>query len=48
MPTPTFDGDPEDAPLWAGLSVDEVNDIRPAGQIVHDLVRETEEALAAS
>jgi NAD(P)H-dependent flavin oxidoreductase YrpB (nitropropane dioxygenase family) len=46
MPTPTFDGDPEDAPLWAGLSVDQVNDIRPAGQIVRDLVRETEEALA--
>jgi len=46
MAVPTFDGDPEDAPLWAGLSVDQVNDIRPAGQIVRDLVRETEEAFA--
>ncbi|OLC10959.1 MAG: hypothetical protein AUH39_00710 [Chloroflexi bacterium 13_1_40CM_67_9] len=46
LPTPTFDGDPEDAPLWAGVSVDQVNDIRPAGDIVRDLLRETEEALA--
>jgi NAD(P)H-dependent flavin oxidoreductase YrpB (nitropropane dioxygenase family) len=46
MPVPTFDGDPEDAPMWAGLSIDRVNDVRPAGQIVRDLVRETEEALA--
>lgn len=46
MPVPTFDGDPEDAPMWAGLSIDRVNDVRPAGDIVRDLVRETEEALA--
>lgn len=43
---PDFDGDIEYAPLWAGTSVDVVNDIKPAGQIVRDLVRETEAALA--
>ncbi|HEV8535232.1 MAG TPA: nitronate monooxygenase [Candidatus Limnocylindria bacterium] len=48
MAVPTFDGDPEDAPIWAGLSVDQVNDIRPAGQIVRDLVHEAEEALGRS
>ena len=30
-----------------GRSVSEVNDIKPAGEIVRDLVREAEEALAA-
>jgi NAD(P)H-dependent flavin oxidoreductase YrpB (nitropropane dioxygenase family) len=45
MLVPTFDGDPDDGPLWAGLTVDAVNDIKPAGEIVHDLVRETEAAL---
>jgi nitronate monooxygenase len=45
MPTPTFDGDPEDAPMWAGLSIDAVRDVKPAGDIVRDLVRETEAAL---
>lgn len=46
MLVPTFDGDPEDYVMWAGLSVERVNDIKPAGEIVRDLVRETEEALA--
>lgn len=46
MLVPTFDGDPDDGPLWAGLTVDVVNDIKPAGEIVHDLVRETEAALS--
>ncbi len=46
MLVPTFDGDPEDFVMWAGLSVDRVNDLKPAGDIVRDLVRETEEALA--
>jgi len=45
MPVPTFDGDPEDGPFWAGLTVDVVNDIKPAGEIVRDLVREAEAAL---
>jgi nitronate monooxygenase len=47
MPIPGFQGDIEYAPLWAGTSVGEVNDIKPAGEIVRDLVREAEEALAA-
>jgi NAD(P)H-dependent flavin oxidoreductase YrpB (nitropropane dioxygenase family) len=46
MLIPAFDGDPEDVVMWVGLSVDSVNDVKPAGQIVRDLVRETEEALA--
>ena len=44
---PGFNGDVEYAPMWAGRSVSDVHDIKPAGQIVRDLVRETEEALAA-
>jgi NAD(P)H-dependent flavin oxidoreductase YrpB (nitropropane dioxygenase family) len=47
MVVPAFDGDPEDAPLWAGVSVDQVNEVKPAGQIVRDLVRETEAALSS-
>jgi NAD(P)H-dependent flavin oxidoreductase YrpB (nitropropane dioxygenase family) len=47
MPTPGFQGDLEYAPLWAGTSVSAVNDIKPAGEIVRDLVLEAEEALAA-
>lgn len=46
--TPDFDGDVEYAPLWAGESCSVVNDIKPAAQIVRDLVREAEAALAAS
>jgi hypothetical protein len=33
--------------MWAGLSVDTINDVKPAGDIVRDLVRETEVALAS-
>lgn len=46
MLVPTFDGDPEDFVMWAGTSVDEVGDLKPAAEVVRDLVRETEEALA--
>jgi hypothetical protein len=46
MVTPNFDGDPEYAPMWAGESCSDVNDIKPAGVIVRDLVREAEAALA--
>ena len=42
-----FDGDPEYAPMWAGESVAAVNEIKPAADIVRDLVRETESTLAA-
>jgi nitronate monooxygenase len=46
MPIPGFQGDIDYAPLWAGTSVSEVRDIKPAGEIVRDLVREAEAALA--
>lgn len=42
---PDFDGDIEYAPLWAGTSVSVVNDIKPALEIVRELVREAEVAL---
>jgi NAD(P)H-dependent flavin oxidoreductase YrpB (nitropropane dioxygenase family) len=45
---PDFDGDPDDAPMWAGESAGAVNDVKPAAEIVRDLVREAEVALAAS
>jgi len=48
MATPEFDGDIEYAPLWAGESVSVVNDIKPAGEIVKDLVRHAADTLAAS
>jgi NAD(P)H-dependent flavin oxidoreductase YrpB (nitropropane dioxygenase family) len=44
-PSPDFDGDIEYAPFWAGESCTVVNDIKPAGEIVRDLVREAEAAL---
>ena len=43
---PEFDGDVEYAPLWAGESVSVVNDVKPAAEIVGDLVAEGERALA--
>lgn len=48
MLTPDFDGDPDYAVMWAGESVDAVHDVKPAAEIVRDLVREAEEALAAA
>ena len=44
---PDFEGDIDYAPMWAGTSVSEVRDVKPAAAIVADLVRETEVALAA-
>ena len=41
MVTPDFDGDPDYAPMWAGESCGVVNEIKPAGTIVRDLVRES-------
>jgi nitronate monooxygenase/enoyl-[acyl-carrier protein] reductase II len=43
---PDFDGDIEYTPLWAGESCSVVNDIKPAAEIVRDLIREAEAALA--
>jgi nitronate monooxygenase len=45
MILPTFVGDVELAPMWAGTSVGDVSEIKPAGEIVRDLVREAEAAL---
>jgi nitronate monooxygenase len=45
MVTPDFDGDPEYAPMWAGESCGVVTEIKPAAQIVRDLVSEAERAL---
>jgi NAD(P)H-dependent flavin oxidoreductase YrpB (nitropropane dioxygenase family) len=42
---PDFDGDIEDAPLWAGQSCTVVTDIKPAALIVCDLVADAEAAL---
>lgn len=44
-PPPDFDGDIEYTPLWAGESCSVVNEIKPAGEIVRDLVRDAEAAL---
>jgi nitronate monooxygenase len=46
MATPDFEGDLDYAPLWAGESCSAVNDIKPAGEIVLELVRDAEAALA--
>lgn len=46
MPLPVFQGDIDYVSLWAGESVSLVNEIKPAAQIVRDIVREAEEVLA--
>jgi nitronate monooxygenase/enoyl-[acyl-carrier protein] reductase II len=46
MITPDFEGDPDYAPMWAGESCSVVNDIKPAAEIVRDLARDAEAALA--
>jgi nitronate monooxygenase len=40
MATSEFDGDLDLAPLWAGESCSVVNDVKPAGDVVRDLVRD--------
>ena len=45
MATPDFEGELDYAPLWAGESCAVVNDIKPAGEIVRELVRNAEAAL---
>jgi len=39
---PGFEGDIDYAPMWAGESCSVVNDIKPAGEIVHELVRDAD------
>lgn len=46
MATPDYSGDLAYAPLWAGESCSVVNDIKPAAQIVGDLVSDAEAAPA--
>lgn len=41
---PDFDGDVDDAPLWAGESCTVVSDIKPAALIVRNLVAGAEAA----
>jgi NAD(P)H-dependent flavin oxidoreductase YrpB (nitropropane dioxygenase family) len=45
--TPAFEGDMEEVPLWAGMSVGLVRRVEPAGEIVRETVREAERILAA-
>ena len=47
MVTPDFEGDLDLPPMWAGESCSVVNEIKPAAEIVRDLVRDAEAALAA-
>ncbi len=47
MLVPDFDGDPEYAPMWAGGSCEVVHEVKRAADIVEELVRDTEAALAA-
>lgn len=44
---PDFEGDWEYAPLWAGESCSDVNDIKPAADILRELVRDAVAALAS-
>jgi NAD(P)H-dependent flavin oxidoreductase YrpB (nitropropane dioxygenase family) len=46
MLTPDSEGDLEYMPMFAGESCSVVNEIKPAGEIVRDLVRDAEAALA--
>jgi NAD(P)H-dependent flavin oxidoreductase YrpB (nitropropane dioxygenase family) len=45
-PMPGFSGDIERMALYAGESCELINDIKPAAQIVREVVHEAEEALA--
>jgi nitronate monooxygenase len=45
--TPFFEGDLEEAPLWAGASVGRVRQVAPASEIVRATVREAEQILVS-
>ncbi len=47
MVTPDFKGDLDYVPLWAGESCSQIKDIKPAAQIVGEIVREAEQVIAA-
>ena len=42
MITPEFEGDLDYPPMWAGESCSVVNDIKPAEEIVTELVRDAQ------
>jgi len=44
-PTPEYTSDLEYIPFWAGQICSLIHDIKPAGQIVRDIVREAEEVI---
>ncbi|HVF62519.1 MAG TPA: hypothetical protein VNE58_00810 [Casimicrobiaceae bacterium] len=46
MLTPEFEGDAEYAPFWAGESCSLIDDMKPAGDIVADLVAEARRVIA--
>lgn len=46
MVTPQFKGDLDYVPLWAGESCSQIKDIKPAAQIVREIMREAEEVVA--
>jgi len=48
MATREFEGDLDLAPLWAGESCSVVNDVKPAGDIVRDLVADATAALRSA
>ena len=45
-PTPDFTGDLEQAPLWAGESCSQVKEIKPAAQIIEDIMRQAQDIVA--
>ena len=45
LATPEFVGDLEYMPLWCGESCTHINHIKPAGEVVHDIVTEAEEVI---
>jgi hypothetical protein len=47
MITPDFEGDIDYPPMWTGESCSVVNDVKPASEIVRDLIRDARSALAA-
>jgi nitronate monooxygenase/enoyl-[acyl-carrier protein] reductase II len=44
-PTPEYNSNLEYLPLWAGQTCSLIHDVKPAGQIVRDIVREAEEVI---
>lgn len=45
MATADFDSDLDYAPLWAGESCSVINDIKPAANVIKELVEDTAAAL---